>query len=130
MAEIARLHPAEDKSFRLAPHNVEAEQALLGAILLNNDAFYRVSDFLEPVHFYEPIHRDIYELAGKIIRAGKSADPTTIKTHLPEQLLPDVTMAQYLAKLAAEAIASGAASKDPLWDVNIDDEYHEEKKAA
>jgi len=103
MAEIARLHPAEDKSFRLAPHNVEAEQALLGAILLNNDAFYRVSDFLEPVHFYEPIHRDIYELAGKIIRAGKSADPTTIKTHLPEQLLPDVTMAQYLAKLAAEA---------------------------
>jgi replicative DNA helicase len=103
MAEIARLHPAEDKSFRLAPHNVEAEQALLGAILLNNDAFYRVSDFLEPVHFYEPVHRDIYEVTGKIIRAGKSADPTTIKTHLPEQLLPDVTMAQYLAKLAAEA---------------------------
>ncbi|KRA45883.1 replicative DNA helicase [Devosia sp. Root635] len=103
MAEIARLHPAEDKSFRLAPHNVEAEQALLGAILLNNDAFYRVSDFLEPLHFYEPVHRDIYEVAGKIIRAGKSADPTTIKTHLPEQLLPDVTMAQYLAKLAAEA---------------------------
>jgi len=103
MAEIARLHPAEDKSFRLAPHNVEAEQALLGAILLNNDAFYRVSDFLEAVHFYEPVHRDIYEVAGKIIRAGKSADPTTIKTHLPEQLLPDVTMAQYLAKLAAEA---------------------------
>ncbi|WP_332687356.1 replicative DNA helicase [Devosia sp.] len=103
MAEIARLHPPEDKSFRLAPHNVEAEQALLGAILLNNDAFYRVSDFLEPVHFYEPVHRDIYEVAGKIIRAGKSADPTTIKTHLPEQLLPDVTMAQYLAKLAAEA---------------------------
>ncbi len=103
MAEIARLHPAEDKSFRLAPHNVEAEQALLGAILLNNDAFYRVSDFLESVHFYEPVHRDIYDIAGRIIRAGKSADPTTIKTHLPEQLLPDVTMAQYLAKLAAEA---------------------------
>jgi replicative DNA helicase len=103
MAEIARLHPTEDKSFRLAPQNVDAEQALLGAILLNNDAFYRVSDFLEPTHFYEPVHRDIYEVAGKIIRAGKSADPTTIKTHLPEQLLPDVTMAQYLAKLAAEA---------------------------
>ncbi len=34
------------------------------------------------------------------------------------------------AKLAAEAIASGDVSKDALWDVNIDDEYHEEKKAA
>ena len=44
MAEIARLHTAEDKSFRVAPHNVEAEQALLGAILINNEAFYRVSE--------------------------------------------------------------------------------------
>jgi replicative DNA helicase len=121
MAEIARLHPAEDKSFRLAPHNVEAEQALLGAILLNNDAFYRVSDFLEPIHFYEPIHRDIYELAGKIIRAGKSADPTTIKTHLPEQLLPDVTMAQYLARLAAEAttVLNAADYGQAIYDLAI-----------
>ncbi len=121
MAEIARLHPAEEKSFRLAPHNVEAEQALLGAILLNNDAFYRVSDFLEPVHFYEPIHRDIYELAGKIIRAGKSADPTTIKTHLPDQLLPDVTMAQYLARLAAEAttVLNAADYGQAIYDLAI-----------
>lgn len=121
MAEIARLHPAEDKSFRLAPHNVEAEQALLGALLLNNDAFYRVSDFLEPIHFYEPIHRDIYELAGKIIRAGKSADPTTIKTHLPDQLLPDVTMAQYLARLAAEAttVLNAADYGQAIYDLAI-----------
>ncbi|MGV8855076.1 MAG: replicative DNA helicase [Devosia sp.] len=121
MAEIARLHPTEDKSFRLAPHNVEAEQALLGAILLNNDAFYRVSDFLEPIHFYEPIHRDIYELTGKIIRAGKSADPTTIKTHLPDQLLPDVTMAQYLARLAAEAttVINAADYGQAIYDLAI-----------
>ena len=42
---------------RVSPHNIEAEQALLGAILVNNEAFYRVSDFLEPKHFFEPIHR-------------------------------------------------------------------------
>ena len=34
--------------YRSSPHNIEAEQALLGAILVNNEAFYRVSDFLEP----------------------------------------------------------------------------------
>jgi len=122
MAELARLHPAaEDKSFRVAPHNVEAEQALLGAILINNEAFYRVADFLEPEHFYEPIHRDIYEVAGKIIRAGKSADPTTIKTHLPEQLLPDVTMAQYLARLAAEAttVINAADYGQAIYDLSI-----------
>ena len=41
-------------SYRAAPHNIEAEQALLGAILVNNEALYRVSDFLEPLHFFEP----------------------------------------------------------------------------
>ncbi|MDO8361079.1 MAG: DnaB-like helicase N-terminal domain-containing protein, partial [Devosia sp.] len=79
---VARIRPTDDKSFRLAPHNVEAEQALLGAILVNNEAFYRVSDFLFPEHFYEPVHREIYEVAGKIIRAGKKADPITVKTYL------------------------------------------------
>ncbi|HHY48896.1 MAG TPA: replicative DNA helicase [Alphaproteobacteria bacterium] len=105
MAEnVHRLRlDGEEKRFRLAPHNVEAEQALLGAILVNNEAFYRVSDFLAPEHFYEPIHREIYEVCGKIIRAGKTATPITAKTYLPDQLLADVTMPQYLARLAAEA---------------------------
>ena len=59
---------------RTAPHNIEAEQALLGAILVNNEAFYRVSDFLEPKHFFEPIHQRIFELAAELIRAGKLGD--------------------------------------------------------
>ena len=101
--QLRIVRPEDEKAYRLAPHNVEAEQALLGAILVNNEAFYRVSDFLEPDHFYEPIHRQIYEVCGKIIRAGKIATPLTVKTFLPETLLPDVTMPQYLAKLAAEA---------------------------
>ena len=96
-SNVARIRPADEKSFRLAPHNIEAEQALLGAILVNNEAFYRVSDFLQPEHFYEPIHREIYEIAGKIIRAGKAATPITVKTYLPDQLVADVTMPQYLA---------------------------------
>ena len=42
--------------FRQAPHNLEAEQALLGAILVNNEAMDRVSSFLEPHHFFDPLH--------------------------------------------------------------------------
>lgn len=103
MAEVRQLHPADEKDYRLAPHNVEAEQALLGALLVNNEAFYRVSDFLEPEHFYEQIHGEIYAVCGKIIRAGKTATPITAKTHLPQEVVDDVTMAQYLARLAAEA---------------------------
>src|ERR1700680_366140 len=90
--------------YRAAPHNIDVEQALLGAVLVNNEAFYRVSDFLEPQHFYEPIHQKIFELAGSLVRAGKVATPVTLKTFLPTD--PDVaglTASQYLARLAAEA---------------------------
>jgi len=90
---------------REAPNNVEAEQALLGAILVNNDAYYRVSDFLKPIHFHEPLHRKIYELAGDTIRMGKIATTITLKTHLPaDGKVGDLTIPQYLARLAAEAV--------------------------
>ncbi len=91
--------------YREAPNNIEAEQALLGAILVNNDAYYRVSDFLKPVHLYEPLHRKIFEVASEIIRMGKTANPVTIKTFLPaEEKVGDLTVAQYLARLASEAV--------------------------
>jgi replicative DNA helicase len=89
---------------RTAPHNIEAEQALLGAILVNNEAFYRASDFLEPKHFFEPIHHRIFEIAGDLIRAGKLATPVTLKTFLPADLdIAGLNVNQYLARLAAEA---------------------------
>src|SRR6266478_697898 len=72
-------------AYRTAPHNIEAEQALLGAILINNDAFYRVSDFLEPKHFYEPIHGDIFQIAGSLIRLNKPATPITLKSFFSEE---------------------------------------------
>src|SRR3984957_10269601 len=91
-------------AFRAPPHNIEAEQALLGAILVNNEAFYRVSDFLEPKYFLEGIHQRIYEIAGDLIRAGKLATPVTLKTFLPTELdVAGLTVNQYLARLAAEA---------------------------
>jgi replicative DNA helicase len=91
-------------AYRSAPHNIEAEQSLLGAILVNNDAFYRVSDFLEPKHYFEPLHQTIYETAGSLIRMGKIATPVTLKTFLPADTdVGGMTIGQYLARLAAEA---------------------------
>ncbi len=91
-------------SYRTAPHNIELEQALLGAILVNNEAFYRVSDFLEPRHFFEPIHQKLYEIAASLVRVGKTATPITLKTFLPADLdVAGLTASQYLARLAAEA---------------------------
>src|SRR5579883_386955 len=93
----------EAAGFRTPPHNVEAEQALLGAILVNNDAFDRVSDFLKAEHFAEELHRRIFDIAAQLIRAGKLATPITLKTFLGEHDLGGITIAQYLARLAAEA---------------------------
>src|SRR5467141_3315491 len=104
-SNVLKLAPeAGNPAYRSAPHNIEAEQSLLGAILVNNDAFYRVSDFLEPKHFFEPIHQTIYETASSLIRMGKVATPVTLKTFVPADTdIGGMTVGQYLARLAAEA---------------------------
>src|SRR6202167_4182366 len=105
-SNVLKLAPdAGAPAYRSAPHNIEAEQSVLGAILVNNDAFYRVSDFLEPKHFFEPIHQTIFETAGSLIRMGKVATPVTLKTFVPADtdLGAGMTVGQYLARLAAEA---------------------------
>ncbi len=63
-----------------------------------------MSDFLEPRHFFEPIHVAIFETAAALIRAGKVATPVTQKTFLPADFdAGGLTAPQYLARLAAEA---------------------------
>jgi replicative DNA helicase len=104
-SNITALREEEDESVRAAPHNNEAEQALLGAILVNNDAADKVTGFLQPEHFYDPLHGRIYENAIKLITAGKRASPITLKTFFEheEPLSPDLTVPQYLGRLAANA---------------------------
>ena len=106
LESTARRQPAEAAAplYRIAPHNIELEQALLGAILVNNEAFYRVSDFLEPRHFFEPVHQKLFEIAASLVRVGKTASPITLKTFLPADLdIAGLTPSQYLARLAAGA---------------------------
>ncbi len=95
----------EPVHFRQVPHNIEAEQALLGAILVNNEALDRVSGFLEPIHFYDPLHAQIYEIAAKLIQSGKQATPVTLKTFFEnaEPIDAHLTVPQYLGRLAASA---------------------------
>ena len=94
----------ETDSYRSPPHNIEAEQALLGAILVNNEACDRVSSFLDAAHFFEAVHARIYEAAATLIRAGKLASPVTLKTYFErDETLKEIGGAQYLARLAAAA---------------------------
>jgi replicative DNA helicase len=98
------LDHAEIDVTRTAPHNVEIEQQLLGAILVNNEAFYRVSDFLKVEHFFIEPHQRIYDTAGKLIRSGKVATPTTVKTFFgANETLSELPVIEYLGRLAINA---------------------------
>jgi replicative DNA helicase len=89
---------------RIAPHNAEAERQLLGAILVNSETYYRVSDFLEPDHFYLEPHRQIFDKIGQLIKAGKTVSPITLKTFFsPDQQIADLSVTQYLLRLASDA---------------------------
>ncbi len=92
--------------YRKPPQNVEAEQALLGAILIDNAGFDRVSTFLEPDHFHVPVHGRIFEAARSLIARGRVADPIALKTFFEaENALAEVGGAHYLARLAASAVS-------------------------
>ncbi|MFS8037706.1 replicative DNA helicase [Xanthobacter sp. AM11] len=85
-------------------HNVEAEQALLGAIFVNNAALGVVSGIVRPEHFYEPIHSRIFELCEDAILDGRVATPITLKPKLPGDLdIAGLSPVQYMGRLAAEA---------------------------
>src|SRR5262249_41785500 len=79
MARNTEREASAPQAFRVPPRNLEAEQALLGAILVNNRAYERVSEFLRPDHFADPIHGRIFEACSRLIERGQIADGTTLK---------------------------------------------------
>jgi replicative DNA helicase len=93
------------------PYDIEAEQGLLGAILVNNNVFYDVSEFLEPSFFFEDLHRRIYDVASSLIRAGGIATPNTLLEFLGDPDIAGIKLSQYLAHLAAEATTLASAER-------------------
>ncbi|MGD9743520.1 MAG: replicative DNA helicase [Dongiaceae bacterium] len=86
---------------RVPPHNYEAEQALLGAVLANNAVYDRVHEFLLPEHFADALHGRIYDAIGKLIQRGQIANLLTLKNQFDQDpALIEIGGAQYLARLA------------------------------
>ena len=96
--QAANIRPA-------LPDAMEAEQALLGSILISNETYWRVAGFLKPQHFTEELHQAIYDTAGKMIAEGRAANPVTMKGYLPTDLMiGDMSVNEYMASLAANAV--------------------------
>ena len=116
MNEIATIRTGEistnenEGMAELLPHNIEAEQQLLGAILTNNDVFDRVASIINDTHFYDPVHARIYEIAAARIAKNALASPVTLKAFMEDdEGLKELGGPSYLMRLAGAAISSFAA---------------------
>lgn len=107
MPRDGALHddPLVGLSQRLPPQNLEAEQALLGAILANNTAFHRVCGVLRPEHFADPANGRIYQEAGRLILRGGVADAVSLHSVFEQAgVLDEVGGTPYLARLLATMV--------------------------
>ncbi|MBR5599435.1 MAG: replicative DNA helicase, partial [Alphaproteobacteria bacterium] len=83
------------------PRNTEAEQALIGALLSNNKAYEKVSEFLRPQHFSDPIHKKVFDVMSRLIQKGHVADVITLKNFFEQEgTLNEVGGISYLIKLS------------------------------
>ena len=104
MAETVPVIESDREGQRSPPSNVEAEMGLLGAVLLNNRAFERVSEFLSEEHFSEEFHRRIWRACKTLIERGQRADPTTLRHFFEsDEVYRAIGGAAYVARLAANA---------------------------
>ena len=92
--------------YKVLPHNEEAEQGLLGALLIDNRSLENISDFLRAEHFFIPAHQRIYHAITTVVDRGQTATPVTLKNYFEQdEDLGDVGGAGYLAELAASVIS-------------------------
>ena len=116
-------------SQRLPPSNLQAEQALLGALLANNKAYERVSEFLLPTHFADPIHGRIFQAIQRRAEAGQLADAVTLKAatsicarpsssgSAPKALLTTVSPRSITTTVTGDGVGPGAGSPKPALDL-------------
>lgn len=89
---------------RAAPHNLHAEQLILGAVLINNDQLNKVTEYLKAEHFYQPVHKRIFTTILNVIERGVSASPISLKNIFDkDEDLKEVGGWQYLNDLVSEA---------------------------
>jgi len=104
-SRVTPLREADPELIRTPPYNTEAEQALLGAILINNGAYFRVAEFLQAGHFGNAVHGRIFVAISKLIERGQVANPVTLKNLFDQDgALAEIGGAQYLAGLAGAAV--------------------------
>ena len=84
--------------FKELPNNIEAEQAVIGSILVSNDIFDEISTLISSINFYDPMHQRIFEAIESLIYKGMLANPITLKNYFEDEK-DDLNVPEYLVKI-------------------------------
>ena len=84
--------------FKELPNNIEAEQAVIGSILVSNDIFDEINTILSSINFYDPMHQKIFEAIESLVYKGMLANPITLKNYF-ENEKDDLNVPEYLVKI-------------------------------
>ena len=113
--EIKKLKE-NDKDLRIVPHEIEAEQAILAALLTSNSVYERISDFLKPEHFYDDINGKIFEAIAKLLENNQLADPLTLKNYfLQKEEIALIGGERYLIELAKNSPILSSTEEYGKW---------------
>ena len=85
-------------SFKELPNNVEAEQAVIGSILLNNEIFDEINTIISNINFYDPLHQKIFSAIENLIFKGLLANPITLKNYFEDEK-DEINVPEYLVKI-------------------------------
>jgi len=107
---VKEINQVQNNQKNIQPSNLEAEQALLGSILVNNDIIDEVSSIVSSSIFYDPAHIKIYEVIENLNNKGMIANPITLKNFFEkDNMLNEVGGTEYLVKLTRFSSSSKQA---------------------
>ena len=84
--------------FKELPNNIEAEQAVIGSILVSNDIFDEISTIISSINFHDPMHQKIFEAIESLVYKGMLANPITLKNYFEDEK-DDLNVPEYLVKI-------------------------------
>ena len=85
-------------NFKELPNNIEAEQSVIGSILVTNEIFDEISTIISNVNFYDPMHQKIFSAIESLIYKGMLANPITLKNYFEDEK-DDLNVPEYLVKI-------------------------------
>ena len=91
--------------FKELPNNIEAEQAVIGSVLISNEIFDDISAIISEKNFYDPLHQKIYSAINNLIFKGMLANPITLKSYF-ENEKDELNVPEYLIKITKFATSS------------------------